>query len=90
MADKFKLLSPKDHLSYSMELSLLSVKPLGDCNTTEQRTNPSYLVSLYSSLTMFLDEVKWKLRAPTAFAMSQLNYRYEGQINQEITNFLSK
>lgn len=73
-----------------MELSPLSVKPLEDCNTTEQRTNPSYLVSLYKSLNMFIDDVKWKLRMPTAFAMSQLNYRYEDQVNQEITNFLGK
>jgi len=36
------------------------------------------------------DEVKWKLKLPTAFAMRQQNFRYEDQINDEITNFLSK
>lgn len=73
-----------------MELSPLSARLLVDSNTTELRTSLSYLVSLHTNLKLFLDEVKWKLKLPTAFAMRQQNFRYEDQINDEITNFLSK
>ena len=89
-ASSCKLLLLKGLLSSWKEPIPSSVRPPVVCSTIVLRTSRSSHVSHLCLNPTLLASAKWAIRFPTRYAMSGLNLRYEGQVQDEINNFIGK
>ena len=61
-------------------------------NTTRQKTSHSFQVKILMNLriNLLIDEIKWAIRAPERYAVSQKNLRYEERVQSRINDFIGK